>query len=311
MTIAFVFPGQGSQSLGMMSGYGKLPAIRETFAEASEVLKQDLWLLAEQGPAEELNLTVNTQPLMLAAGVAVLRAWNAQGGASPAVMAGHSLGEYSALVAAGSIGFVDAIELVRFRAQCMQESVPAGTGAMAAVLGLEDEAVRAACKEASQGEEVAEPANFNSPGQVVVAGHRPAVERAIEIAKAKGAKRAMLLPMSVPSHCSLMEPAANRLRERLGGVSVAKPLIPVLQNCDVAAPESASEVKEALVRQLFCPVRWGDTVKALSARGVTHIVECGPGKVLAGLNKRISSELQSYALANGDSFREALSGLKG
>jgi [acyl-carrier-protein] S-malonyltransferase len=305
MTIAFVFPGQGSQSLGMMAGYQDLPALRETFAEASDVLKQDLWTLAEEGPADELNLTINTQPLMLAAGVAVLRAWNAQGGAKPAVMAGHSLGEYSALVAAGSMGFADAVNLVRFRAQCMQESVPAGTGAMAAILGLDDDGVRAACAEACQGEEVVEPANFNSPGQVVVAGHKPAVERG------KGAKRAMLLPMSVPSHCSLMKPAASRLRERLAAVSISKPLTPVLQNADVVSPESDTDVKEALVRQLFCPVRWGDTVRALAASGVTQIVECGPGKVLAGLNKRIANEMQAFALANGDSFKEALSGLKG
>lgn len=310
MKLAFVFPGQGSQSLGMMNGYRALPAIRETFSEASEILKQDLWALVVQGPADQLNLTVNTQPLMLAAGVAVLRAWNASGGTKPSLMAGHSLGEYSALVAAGAIGFAEAVELVRFRAQCMQDAVPAGTGAMAAILGLDDEGVRAACEEAAHGGEIAEPANYNAPGQVVVAGHKPAVERAIELAKSKGAKRAMLLPMSVPSHCSLMKPAADRMRERLHSVAVSKPLTPVLQNADVVSAESSNDVKEALVRQLFRPVRWVDTVKAFSANGITHVLECGPGKVLTGLNKRIEAEPPTRPLADEDSFLEALTLLK-
>lgn len=310
MKLAFVFPGQGSQSLGMMNGYQGLPVVRETFAEASEILKQDLWAMVEQGPAEQLNLTANTQPLMLAAGVAVLRAWNASGGPKPVLMAGHSLGEYSALVAAGAIGFAEAVELVRFRAQCMQDAVPAGTGAMAAILGLDDEGVRAACAEAGHGEEVAEPANYNAPGQVVVAGHKPAVERAIELAKSKGAKRAMLLPMSVPSHCSLMKPAAERLRERLGSVSISKPLTPVLQNADVVSAGNSNDVKEGLVRQLYRPVRWVDTIMALPASGITHVFECGPGKVLAGLSKRISTDPPTRPLADKDSFLEALALVK-
>lgn len=310
MKLAFVFPGQGSQSLGMMNGYLGLPGIRETFSEASELLKQDLWALMEQGPAEELNKTTNTQPLMLAAGVAVLRAWNAKGGPKPKMMAGHSLGEYSAFVAAGTIGFADAIQLVRFRAQCMQDAVPAGLGAMAAILGLDDAGVQAACEQACNEGEIAEPANYNSPGQVVVAGHKPAVERAIERARSMGAKRAMLLPMSVPSHCSLMKPAADKLQKRLDTLPISKPLTHVLQNADVVSPQNETEVKEALVRQLFRPVRWVDTVKALANDGITDIVECGPGKVLTGLNKRISSQMQARSLADVESFEEALSALK-
>ena len=310
MKIAFVFPGQGSQSTGMMTSFAQLPGVRETFAEASERLGQDLWKLVSDGPAEELNLTVNTQPVMLTAGIAVHRAWVAENGSRPQLSAGHSLGEYSALVAAGALDFADAVELVRFRAQAMQEAVPAGVGAMAAILGLDDDVVRAACAEASSGGEVAEPANFNSPAQVVIAGNKAAVERGMEIAKAKGAKRAVLLPMSVPSHCSLMRPAAERMRERLASVSIKASTIPVLHNADVKSAASGDAIKDALVRQLFQPVRWVDTVRALAAGGATHIVECGPGKVLAGLNKRIAPEAQNVSLSDETAFWDALAALK-
>jgi [acyl-carrier-protein] S-malonyltransferase len=306
MSVALVFPGQGSQSVAMMKPYAELPAVRETFAEATDALGQDLWKLAEEGPAEELNLTANTQPVMLAAGVALFRAWQSAGGKAPAMMAGHSLGEYSALVAAGALQFGEAAKLVRFRAQCMQEAVPAGSGAMAAVLGLEDDQVRAACAQASRPGESAEAANFNAPGQVVIAGHKPAVERAIEAARSKGAKRAMLLPMSVPSHCSLMMPAAQRLSGRLREVTIAMPAVLVYQNADVAPASSAQAIIEALVRQLYQPVRWVDTVKAMLAGGATMIIECGPGKVLAGLNKRIAPEAATLTLSDSKAFSEAL-----
>ncbi|HUF22324.1 MAG TPA: ACP S-malonyltransferase [Burkholderiales bacterium] len=311
MKIAFVFPGQGSQSVGMMAAYHDLPGLRETFTEASDALGSDLWKLVEEGPAEALDQTVNTQPAMLAAGVAVYRAWRAAGGAPPVMLAGHSLGEYSALVAAGSLAFGDAVQLVRFRAQCMQDAVPAGVGAMAAVIGLDDEAVRAACTEATTGEETAEAANYNAPGQVVVAGHKAAVERATEAANAKGAKRAMLLPMSVPSHCSLMKPASGRLRERLESTVVSAPGVPVFHNADVATHGDAAAVKSALVRQLCEPVRWVDTIRTLHANGATHIVECGPGKVLAGLNKRIAVAAQTIALTDAAAFEAALATMRG
>lgn len=309
MKIAFTFPGQGSQSVGMMQSFAELPAARETFAEASDALGQDLWKLVAEGPAEELNLTVNTQPVMLVAGVAVLRAWQAADGPAPVLGAGHSLGEYTALVAGGALAFADAVKLVRFRAQAMQEAVPAGLGAMAAILGLEDEAVRLVCAEASRPGDAAEAANYNSPAQVVIAGHKAAVERAIELAKAKGAKRALLLPMSVPSHCSLMQPAAERMREQLASVAVRPASFPVLHNADVKAAATADEVKDALVRQLVQPVRWVDTVRALEVAGATHIVECGPGKVLAGLNKRIAPQVQNITLADAAALSEALSAL--
>jgi [acyl-carrier-protein] S-malonyltransferase len=307
MKIALVFPGQGSQAVAMMKPYEGLPAIRETFAEASEALGQDLWALAEQGPAEELNLTTNTQPVMLAAGVALYRAWQAAGGTAPAMLAGHSLGEYTALVVSGALGFRQAVQLVRFRAQCMQQAVPAGAGAMAAVLGLDDALIRAACAEASRDGESAEAANLNAPGQVVVAGHKAAVERAIELAKTKGAKRAMLLPMSVPSHCSLMKPAAQRLANELSGVQIGTPSIPVYQNADVAPAASAQAIKDALVRQLYQPVRWVDTIKAMLAAGATAVIECGPGKVLAGLNKRIAPEAITLSLSDSAALQAALS----
>lgn len=292
---AFLFPGQGSQSVGMMAGFADRPVVRETFLEASDVLGQDLWALVSEGPAEELNKTVNTQPAMLVAGVAVYRVWREAGGPEPAMMAGHSLGEYTALTAAGALSFADALPLVRVRAQAMQEAVAEGVGAMAAILGLEDDPVRAVCAEAAQGD-VLEAVNFNCPGQVVIAGHRAAVERGMELAKARGAKRAVLLPVSVPSHCALMAPAAETLARHLEGVTVRQPAIPVVQNADVAAFATPEAIKAALVRQLYQPVRWVETVRHMAAQGIAAMAECGPGKVLAGLSKRIAPEVTCAAL---------------
>lgn len=305
---AFVFPGQGSQSRGMMNGYADFAAVRETFTEASDILKQDLWQLVAEGTDADLNATVNTQPIMLTAGVAVYRAWQSQNGAKPAIMAGHSLGEYTALVAAGALSFADALPLVRFRAQCMQEAVPEGKGGIAAILGLDDEVVRAVCAEGAQGQ-VLEAVNFNSPGQVVIAGDRAAVERGMEIAKAKGAKRALMLPMSVPSHCSLLKGAAEKMRVQLDKVVVSAPAIPVLHNADVAAYSDATKIKDALVRQLYSPVRWVETVQAFGRQGITHNVECAPGKVLAGLNKRIDANQQAMAINDGEAIKAALAAL--
>ena len=295
MKFAFVFPGQGSQSVGMMSGFDSVSVVRDTFVEASDVLKLDLWQMATAGPVETLNMTVNTQPLMLTAGIATYRAWRALGGDAPAVMAGHSLGEYSALVAAGALHFSDALPLVRFRAQVMQEAVAEGVGAMAAILGLDDEMVRAVCVEAAQGE-VLEAVNYNSPGQVVIAGHKAAVERGMELAKAKGAKRALPLPVSVPSHCALMLPAAERLSEYLKGVAVTKPGIPVIQNADVASFDDPEAIKAALVKQLHSPVRWVESIQNMAQQGIQVAVECGPGKVLVGLNKRIVADMKQISL---------------
>lgn len=309
MKFAFVFPGQGSQSVGMMQGFDSLPVVRETFVEASDILKQDLWQMVSAGTAEELNLTANTQPLMLTAGVAVFRAWNALSGAQPAMVAGHSLGEYSALVAAGALSFADALPLVRFRALAMQEAVAEGVGGMAAILGLEDDDVRAVCAEAAQGE-VVEAVNFNSPGQIVIAGHKQAVERGMDLAKAKGAKRALPLPVSVPSHCALMRPAAEKLAAYLQLVNINKPVISVLHNADVCAYDDGAAIKDALVRQLFSPVRWVETVRQFAAQGVSHVAECGPGKVLAGLNKRIDGNLQSLALTDAAAVELAVATLK-
>jgi [acyl-carrier-protein] S-malonyltransferase len=277
--------------------------IRNTFAEASEVLGQDLWRMATE-PNEELNQTANTQPLMLTAGIATWRAWLEAGGAQPSVMAGHSLGEYTALVAAGALDFSAALPLVRYRAEVMQGAVADGVGAMAAILGLDDDAVRAVCAEAAQGE-VLEAVNFNSPGQVVIAGNKAAVERGMEAAKGKGAKRALILPVSVPSHCALMKPAAEKLAAYLSDVSIVAPKVPVLHNADVAAYNDAAAIKDALVRQLYSPVRWVETVQATAAQGVAHAVECGPGKVLAGLNKRIAAEMTCFALTGSDAVAEA------
>jgi [acyl-carrier-protein] S-malonyltransferase len=300
--IAFLFPGQGSQSVGMMNGFGDLNIIRDTFAEASDVLGIDLWTMATEAN-DSINETTNTQPIMLTAGVATWRAWLAASDRLPTVLAGHSLGEYTALVASGALTFKDALPLVRYRAQVMQNAVPAGVGAMAAILGLDDETVRAVCAEAAQNE-VLEAVNLNSPGQVVIAGNKAAVERGMELAKTKGAKRALPLPVSVPSHCALMKPAALQLAEYLKNVAVNAPQIPVLHNSDVAAYSDSDSIKDALVRQLYSPVRWVETVQAIAALGVTQSAECGPGKVLAGLTKRIVAELPCVALTSNDALLE-------
>ncbi len=307
--LAVVFPGQGSQSIGMMAGWDEHPAVRATFDEASEALGDDLWALVTDGPAEALNLTTNTQPVMLAAGVAAWRAWRDAGGAMPAVVAGHSLGEYTALVAAGALAFRDAVPLVRFRAQAMTEAVPAGVGAMAAILGGDDAAIAEACREAAQGE-VVEPVNFNSPGQLVIAGHRAAVERAIELAKARGAKRGMLLPVSGPFHSALMKPAADRLAQRLAAVEFRAPSIPVLHNADVAEHRTPEAIRAALAKQAASPVRWTETVRAIAARGVTDVVEAGPGRVLAGLARKIDPALKAHALTDGHTLADALAALR-
>ena len=309
MAFALVFPGQGSQSVGMMDVYGDSAVIRDTFAEASDALGEDLWQMVSEGPAERLALTVNTQPLMLTAGVAVYRAWLAAGGPRPSIVAGHSLGEYAALVAAGAMAFADAVPLVRFRAQAMQEAVPAGEGAMAALLGLEVDAVREACAEAAQGE-VVEAANLNAPGQIVVAGARAAVERAIEIAKGRGAKRAMLLPVSAPFHCALMKPAADRLAERLRDVALVKPNIAVINNVDVAIEDDPERIRDALVRQASSPVRWIELIQAIAGRGTAHIIECGPGKVLAGMTKRIVKEVGAGSAHDAASLEQSIGAVK-
>lgn len=305
MTYAFVFPGQGSQSVGMMAAYGDEAAIRDTFAEASDALGFDLAALVAEGPAEALNQTINTQPAMLAAGVAVYRLWLARGGAQPALMAGHSLGEYTALACAGALGFADALKLVRLRAEAMQSAVPEGVGAMAAVLGLDDDTVRAVCAEAAQ-DEVLEAVNFNSPGQVVIAGHKAAVDRGCALAKEKGAKRALPLPVSVPSHCALMKPAAEKLLIALNAIEVKAPLVPVIHNADVASHGDPAAIRDALARQLYSPVRWVESMQAMAAQGVTRIAECGPGKVLAGLNKRILDNVPTLALADAAALAAAL-----
>lgn len=307
MSFAFLFPGQGSQSLNMMDGFCAT-VVKDTFDEASEALGDDLWAMLKADSNEAINQTVNTQPLMLAAGVAVYRAWLAAGGARPSVVAGHSLGEYSALVAADALDFDDAVRLVRLRAEAMQSAVPLGEGAMAAVLGLEDADIVAACAEAAQGE-VVEAVNFNAPGQVVIAGGKAAVERAIAACKARGAKRALPLPVSAPSHCALMKPAAAKLAEALEGMSVNTPEIPVLHNADVAAYSQAERIRDALVRQLYSPVRWTETIGRLAADGVLLHAECGPGKVLAGLNKRINSALTTTALTDDAAIAAALTSL--
>jgi [acyl-carrier-protein] S-malonyltransferase len=312
MSFAFVFPGQGSQSVGMLGALGgAFEVVRATFAEASAALGFDLWKLVSEGPAEALNATERTQPAMLAAGVATWRAWRAQGGTSPTVLSGHSLGEFTALVCAESLDFRAALELVRFRGQIMQEAVPAGSGAMAAILGLTDEAIEAACREAAQGA-VVEPANFNSPGQVVIAGERAAVERAIEAAKARGAKRAVVLPVSVPSHTSLMRGAGERLRERLRAIEVRTPRIVYVSAVDAAAHAEPDDIRDILVRQISSPVRWPQTLRTVSAGAVAQVIECGPGKVLTGLNRRIErrADLSFLALEDPASVAAALTATK-
>lgn len=303
MKIAFIFPGQGSQSLGMMQGFEGLRVVRDTFAEASAILEQDLWTLITTGPLDQLNLTVNTQPVMLVAGVATYRAWIAQGGRTPDVMAGHSLGEYGALVAAGSLTLEDALPLVRLRAQAMQAAVAEDVGAMAAILGLDDETVRAVCAEAAHNE-VLEAVNFNSPGQVVIAGHKVAVERGMLLAKEKGAKRALPLSVSVPSHCALMRPAALQLALVLKNIDILPPQIPVLHNADVAGYTNPEQIRDALARQLYSPVRWVETIRAMADKGVTLAAECGPGKVLAGLTKRIDERVTATALTSTNAMTE-------
>ena len=310
MKFALVFPGQGSQSLGMMAAYGDSPIVRATFDEASKALGRDLWQLVTEGPAEALNQTVNTQPLMLTAGVAVYRLWLEKGGPQPAMVAGHSLGEYAALVAAGVLPLADAAPLVELRAKAMQEAVPAGEGAMAAVLGLDAASVGAACNEAAQGQ-VVQAVNFNAPEQTVIAGHKAAVERAAEACKAKGAKRAVMLPVSAPFHCSLMQPAADRLKTRLAELTFSAPKIDVLNNVDVATPNDPAAIKDALGRQAAAPVRWVETMRAMQAAGVTHIFECGPGKVLAGLVKRCADGVAGGAMADLAGVDAALAVVKG
>jgi [acyl-carrier-protein] S-malonyltransferase len=313
MSFAFVFPGQGSQSVGMLAGLAAAdPLVGSTFAEASAVLGYDLWQLVSAGPEASLNETERTQPAMLAAGVATWRIWRSRGGALPQLLSGHSLGEFTALVCAEALEFAPAIELVRFRGQIMQQAVPAGSGAMAAILGLADADIEAACREAAQGQVVA-PANFNSPGQVVIAGEAAAVQRAIELCKARGAKRAVSLPVSVPSHTSLMQAAAQRLAQRLGTLAVKRPHVRYVSAVDAAEHSDPDEIRALLVRQLSRPVRWSQTLKALTATGVSQVIECGPGKVLTGLNRRIEKRegLEYAALEDMAGIDAALTATRG
>lgn len=303
---AFVFPGQGSQTVGMLTELAATyPLVEETFREASDALGYDLWQLVSQGPAEELNKTWQTQPALLAASVAIYRVWQQQGGEQPALMAGHSLGEYSALVCAGVLNFADAVKLVELRGKLMQEAVPEGTGAMQAIIGLDDAAIRKACEESAQGQ-VVSPVNFNSPGQVVIAGNKEAVERAGAACKAAGAKRALPLPVSVPSHCALMKPAADKLAVALESITFNAPAAPVINNVDVKAETDAAAIRHALVRQLYSPVRWTESVEAMAAQGVTQLLEMGPGKVLTGLTKRIVDSLTAAAVNDTASLTAAL-----
>lgn len=309
MTLAFVFPGQGSQSVGMLNALAEAyPQVKETFAEASTALGYDLWSIANTGPEEKLNQTEVTQPGMLSAGVAVWRVWQSENGPLPVIMAGHSLGEYTALTCAGAIQFADAVRLVADRGRFMQEAVPAGTGGMAAIVGLDDDQVQALCVQAAQGE-VLSPVNFNSPGQVVIAGSTAAVARAVEQAKGAGAKLAKQLSVSVPSHCALMRPAAERMRERLKQLKIETPRIPVLHNAHVQAENNANAIRDALVRQVESPVRWVETIQKMAADGVDKLVECGPGKVLAGLNKRINKTTQTLPVYDSETLRQALAAL--
>jgi len=308
MALAFVFPGQGSQSIGMLSELGQAePTVLQTFEEASEVLGYDLWRLVQEGPEDELNSTERTQPAMLAAGVAVWRVWRKRGGPAPTIMSGHSLGEFSALVCADSLDFGAAVDLVRFRGKIMQEAVPAGRGAMAAILGLDDQAIQEACKQAAQNQ-VVEPVNYNAPGQVVIAGDAEAVGRAIELLKAQGAKRAIALPVSVPAHSALMRPAASRLEERLTQETVRTPLVPEIYTVDVRTHGSPQSIRKALVQQLYSPVLWVDTVRAMVVHGADAIVECGPGKILTGLNRRIErrKEIDVFAIYDVETIESVI-----
>jgi [acyl-carrier-protein] S-malonyltransferase len=310
MKFALVFPGQGSQSIGMMAAYGDNPIIRKTFDEASNVLGRDLWQLATDGPAEALSQTVNTQPLMLTAAIAAYRLWQEQGGPTPSIVAGHSLGEYSALVAAGVIAFTDAVPLVEFRAQAMQGAVAAGVGGMAAILGLDADAVKAACVEASTGGEVVQAVNFNEPKQTVIAGHTAAVQRAADACKAAGAKRAVILSVSAPFHSTLLQPAADKLRAKLETVTFNAPQISLINNVDVAIETDPAKIRDALVRQAAAPVRWVETMQAMSAQGITAVYECGPGKVLAGLTKRCVDTLGGGAMADLAGIEAAVAAVK-
>lgn len=311
MALAFIFPGQGSQSVGMLGDLAsKHPEVMKTFQQASAALGYDLWRIVQDGPESELNKTHITQPAMLTADIAVWRAWQSASGQTPAIMAGHSLGEYSALVAAGSLSLEDAVTLVAERGRFMQEAIPEGAGAMAAILGIEDAAVIDVCAQAAQGD-IVSAVNFNSPGQIVIAGHTAAVERAVSLAKEAGAKRAIVLPVSVPSHCALMKPAAVRLAQLLASIHIASPVIPVINNVDVKMETTPDAIRDALVRQLYCPVRWVETIQALTARGVKQVVECGPGKVLAGLNKRIDRDMACHAIFDSDSLSHALNSTRG
>ena len=299
---SFIFPGQGSQTVGMMADFDNHPLIQSTFNEASQILNVDFWKMATE-PNEEIHQTIHTQPILLAAGIATWRVWQSKTDRLPSYLAGHSLGEYTALVASNAMEFKDALMLVKYRAEIMQKAVPEGVGAMAAILGMSDSDVMNACKEA-QGNEVVEAVNFNSPGQVVIAGNVLAVERAIEIAKSKGAKRAILLPVSVPSHCSLMQKASEELKEYLTNITIKKPNIPVIHNVDVLEHNDANEIKDALSKQLCHPVRWVDTIEKIALNKISDIAECGPGKVLTGLTKRISAELKGAALINEGAIDE-------
>ncbi|RTL47724.1 MAG: [acyl-carrier-protein] S-malonyltransferase [Rhodocyclaceae bacterium] len=310
MTFALVFPGQGSQSLGMMNAYGDSAVVRNTFDEASAALGRDLWQLVAEGPAEALNQTVNTQPLMLTAGIAVYRLWQEKGGPLPAMVAGHSLGEYSALVAAGVLSLTDAVPLVELRAKAMQEAVPAGEGAMAAILGLEAEAIKVVCAESAQGQ-VVEAVNFNAPEQTVIAGHAAAVQRAADGCKAKGAKRAVMLPVSAPFHCALMQPAAEKLQARLAELTFSAPQIAVVNNVDVAVVSDPSQIKDALARQAAGPVRWVEIMRAMQAAGVTQVLECGPGKVLSGVAKRCADGIVGLSMADLAGLEAGIAAVKG
>jgi len=308
---AMTFPGQGSQSVGMLSGLAEsFEIVRHTFEEASDALGHDLWGLSQQGPVEVLNQTENTQPAMLSAGIAVWRVWNQQGGALPSVLAGHSLGEYSSMVAAGVIDFADAVELVAARGRLMQEAVPQGEGAMAAILGLNDQQVLDVCARAAE-DQVASAVNFNSPGQVVIAGNAAAIARAIELAKEAGAKRALPLDVSVPSHCALMRDAADALYRQMQAMSFNKPAIPVIQNVNVAASDDVEQIRVLLKEQLYSPVRWVETVQAMADRGTDILIEAGPGKVLSGLCKRIDKKLSALPVFDGASLEKALEAVNG